>query len=469
MKRRSARRAGAERRGRVLDVLRKLLLGGGTGATTRCWRSWRSWWRGTASWSGGCEGGVGDEEERGHRARRSSLLLLDELTDEQGCRAEGPDAEAKPRLEEAPRSGGRREEPPPSSRASEAGAGGAASGRQPIWCRRRAAVPELRRRAQVHRARRHRGDRADPAEVIVRARQAREAGVRGLRRRDGARARWVTRSWRRRARLDAGGRHCVVEQVPRWPAAPSPGGALRATRAAHAELVDGRPDHVGHRPAAVRSGARHRDVLARRRDARRRDGPAGARQGRAQGNHARRALGLRRRRQAGDGAYLYTSTGKKIGQRPGEIGPEEMLELRAGLRRSPMPPTSSTRASSDAELIEVGCNMHARRYFIKAMDADDMRAAAPHRRLQGALRRRDERARREPDERLAARRRESKPVYDELSPGAARTSPTSRRPRCSARRSSTCSTTSVALAATSTTASCRSTTASSSACTSAPR
>ena len=40
-------------------------------------------------------------------------------------------------------------------------------------------------------------------------------------------------------------------------------------------------------------------------------------------------------------------------------------------------PTSLTRASLRDDLIEVGCNMHARRYFVKALEANDARAAVP--------------------------------------------------------------------------------------------
>jgi hypothetical protein len=48
-----------------------------------------------------------------------------------------------------------------------------------------------------------------------------------------------------------------------------------------------------------------------------------------------------------------------------------------------------------SERIEVGCNMQARRGFVKALDAGDLRASA-HRRLQGAVRRRSGLRRRGP-------------------------------------------------------------------------
>jgi transposase len=118
----------------------------------------------------------------------------------------------------------------------------------------------------------------------------------------------------------------------------------------------------------------------------------------------------------GDGAhavYLYTSTGKKVGQRDGEVGPEDFLRRRKGY-------TVADAASifdvsfRRPELIEIGCNMHARRYFVKALDAGDARAAVPIAAFQALYA--VEQAVREADceTRKAERQRRSKPVYDEL-------------------------------------------------------
>src|SRR5262249_36484460 len=75
-------------------------------------------------------------------------------------------------------------------------------------------------------------------------------------------------------------------------------------------------------------------------------------------------------------AYLYASTGKKKAQRPGGLGPGEMLARRRGYV---VADASNVFESSfeRAELIECGCNMHGRRYFAKALDAGDTRAALP--------------------------------------------------------------------------------------------
>ncbi len=74
--------------------------------------------------------------------------------------------------------------------------------------------------------------------------------------------------------------------------------------------------------------------------------------------------------------YLYTRTGKKVGQVEGEIGPHDFLAMRKGFvvaDAAGIFDESFTRP----DLIEIGCNMHARRYFVKALEANDARAAIP--------------------------------------------------------------------------------------------
>jgi transposase len=111
--------------------------------------------------------------------------------------------------------------------------------------------------------------------------------------------------------------------------------------------------------------------------------------------------------------YLFTSTGKKVGQRDGEIGPEEFLLEREGFVVADA--GSVFDASFEREdLIEIGCNMHARRYFVKAFEAGDKRAAvaiAAFRALYDI-----EDACREMDaaERQRVRAAKSRPVYDKL-------------------------------------------------------
>jgi transposase len=112
-------------------------------------------------------------------------------------------------------------------------------------------------------------------------------------------------------------------------------------------------------------------------------------------------------------AYLYVSTGKATGQQPGEFGPQDMLGLRDG-------PTVADASNlfeasfSRKELIECGCNMHARRYFVKALDAGDKRAALPLAAYKKLYEIESEIRDRDPDARLVERQQRSKPVWDEL-------------------------------------------------------
>src|SRR5205823_7163746 len=110
---------------------------------------------------------------------------------------------------------------------------------------------------------------------------------------------------------------------------------------------------------------------------------------------------------------IYASTGKSHGQREGELGPAEMLALRKG-RTVADASGLFDEAFKRKELIECGCNMHSRRYFVKALDAGDHRAALP---LAGfkklyAIERELKTARVE--ERRLTRQVRSKPVYDDL-------------------------------------------------------
>lgn len=111
--------------------------------------------------------------------------------------------------------------------------------------------------------------------------------------------------------------------------------------------------------------------------------------------------------------YLYTSTAKKLGQREGEIGPEELLDKREG----PVVADAANlfdKSFQDGKRLEVGCNMHARRYFVKALEAGDARAAVPLAAfktlydVEAAARDLD------PEARRAERQRRTRPVYDQL-------------------------------------------------------
>lgn len=113
-------------------------------------------------------------------------------------------------------------------------------------------------------------------------------------------------------------------------------------------------------------------------------------------------------------AYIFASTGKAEGQTEGEMGPEDILALREGFTVADASNVFDASFLNNPKLIECGCNMHARRYFVKALDAGDKRAALPiaaYKKLyeiEGEIRLHDL------DEKLVVRQTQSKPVFDEL-------------------------------------------------------
>jgi transposase len=111
--------------------------------------------------------------------------------------------------------------------------------------------------------------------------------------------------------------------------------------------------------------------------------------------------------------YLYTSTGKKLAQRPGEIGPEDFLAERSGYVCADASGLFDASFLSD-ERIEIGCNMHARRYFVKALEAGDVRASVAIAAFKALYDVESVVSDASPERRLEERQRRSKPVYDEL-------------------------------------------------------
>jgi transposase len=113
-------------------------------------------------------------------------------------------------------------------------------------------------------------------------------------------------------------------------------------------------------------------------------------------------------------AYVYASTGKARAQKPGEMGPEEILALRKGFTVADASSLFDASFASRPDLIECGCGMHARRYFVKALEAGDTRAALPIAAYKKLYEIEEEIRDRDPDERLAVRQQQSRPVFDEL-------------------------------------------------------
>jgi transposase len=113
-------------------------------------------------------------------------------------------------------------------------------------------------------------------------------------------------------------------------------------------------------------------------------------------------------------AYVYASTGKKLGQKPGEMGPEDILAMREGYTVADASSLFDASFQSRPTLIECGCNLHARRYFFKAFEAGDSRAALPLAAYKKLYDIEDKIRDLEPDEKLAVRQQQSTPVFDEL-------------------------------------------------------
>jgi transposase len=119
------------------------------------------------------------------------------------------------------------------------------------------------------------------------------------------------------------------------------------------------------------------------------------------------------------GAYVYTPTGhaKSRSAVPTDLGPDEVLNLR---RVTPYSYVVADAAGLfDAQfkqegLIEVGCNMHARRYFAKALDAKDARAARAVNAYKVLYDIEEKLRGKPPGDVKAGRQKESKPVFDAL-------------------------------------------------------
>jgi len=115
--------------------------------------------------------------------------------------------------------------------------------------------------------------------------------------------------------------------------------------------------------------------------------------------------------------YLYNATGKKNGQVDGELGPEDVLAL----RRKRGKPNVIADASGlfDASfilpgLVEHACNMHSRRYFQKALEAGDTRAALAIGVYKKIYAIEEAIKHKSPAECQATRKQQSKPLHAEL-------------------------------------------------------
>lgn len=110
---------------------------------------------------------------------------------------------------------------------------------------------------------------------------------------------------------------------------------------------------------------------------------------------------------------IYASTGKRHGQRAGELGPGEMLAKRKGLTVADASNLFDV-AFRRKDLIECACNMHGRRYFTKALDAGDQRAALPVAAFKRLYKLEAAAKNASVEERRRIRQEQSRPVYDAL-------------------------------------------------------
>lgn len=111
--------------------------------------------------------------------------------------------------------------------------------------------------------------------------------------------------------------------------------------------------------------------------------------------------------------YFYASTGKKIGQHPGEMGPEDLLKLRKGYTVADAA-TMFDKSFAREDLVECGCNMHARRKFVAALEGGDNRASLPVSAFKVLYQIEDEIRDLDRGQRMAERESKSAAVYGEL-------------------------------------------------------
>jgi transposase len=118
----------------------------------------------------------------------------------------------------------------------------------------------------------------------------------------------------------------------------------------------------------------------------------------------------------GDGelvTYLYSSTGKKNAQRLGELGPEDFLAQRIGLTMADAS-NAFDKTFCRPGMLECGCNAHARRGFVKALDSGDTRAAIPIAAFKRLYDIEEEAAPLDDAARTLLRQAKLRPIYEEL-------------------------------------------------------
>jgi transposase len=112
--------------------------------------------------------------------------------------------------------------------------------------------------------------------------------------------------------------------------------------------------------------------------------------------------------------YLYAPSGHATqAGRSSYLGPQDFLSKRTGYVVADAASVFDASFVRTA-LIECGCNMHGRRYFHKALDAGDTRAAYAIAAFHHLYRIEREIRCLSPPDKLTKRQRQSKPIYDQL-------------------------------------------------------
>jgi transposase len=112
-------------------------------------------------------------------------------------------------------------------------------------------------------------------------------------------------------------------------------------------------------------------------------------------------------------AYRYATTKKADGQVEGEFGPRDILAQWTGRVVLDADTLFASQCKRD-DLLDCGCNMHARRYFVKALDSGDTRASLVIGAFKGLYQVEEDVRDVSDAERLAVRQKRSTPIYDDI-------------------------------------------------------
>lgn len=112
-------------------------------------------------------------------------------------------------------------------------------------------------------------------------------------------------------------------------------------------------------------------------------------------------------------AYTYASSKEARMKRQGEQGPHDILALRNGITIADFDSLFISPRKQPG-IIDGGCNMHARRYFVKAIDAGDARAGPAIGAYKALYQVEEEIRDLDIDARKTARQAVSAPIFDKL-------------------------------------------------------